>query len=134
VPPLHALRQDNRRKYKETLNFMQEWTSDLMERESELEQQRQDYFVRMLKERNETALENGSGNRLNLEKLIKEEFLKKMESLYIKQLMMANITDRSAPEETPHDVEDSLNRSQQTYTEEHHYFDRENPSASANFD
>lgn len=108
---------------------MQEWTSDLMERESELEQQRQHYFARLLKDRSENG-EDVGGNRLNLERLVKEEFLKKMESLYIKQLMVANLTDRSIGQDSPHHLEDSLNRSQHTYTEEHHYFDRENPSAS----
>jgi hypothetical protein len=56
-----------------------------------------------------------------------------MESLYIKQLIMANATDRSHHrEDTAQDFEDSLNRSQQTYNEEQHYFEREN--ASSNFE
>lgn len=41
IPSLQSLREENKKKYKETLNFMQEWTHDLMERENELEQQRQ---------------------------------------------------------------------------------------------
>jgi hypothetical protein len=46
-----------------------------------------------------------------------------METLYIKQLMMANISDRSMKEESPNGEEDSLNRSQQTFTEDDHdYF------------
>lgn len=68
----------------------------------------------MLKEHKQEEKEDGE--RLNLERLIKEEFLKKMESLYLKQLMVANLTDRSQAQDGQQDLEDSLNRSQQTYT------------------
>jgi hypothetical protein len=127
LPSLQALRQDNKRRHRETLNFMQEWTNDLMERESELEQQRQQHFARVIKEHKQDAQEDGE--RLNLERLIKEEFLKKMESLYLKQLMVANLSHRSHPHDAPQDLEDSLNRSQQTYTEEQHYFDKDHLSS-----
>lgn len=86
--------------------------------------------MRMLKENSDTRPTPDQEGRLNLEKLIKEEFIKKMESLYIKQLMMANISDRSMKEQSLNDIEDSLN--QHTFTEDHHYFEKE--GASANFD
>lgn len=54
-----------------------------------------------------------------------------MESLYIKQLMMANISDRSMKEESVNDIEDSLNRSQQTFTDDQ-YFEKD--SVSGHYD
>ena len=36
---LTALKQSSKEKYQQTLNFMQEWTEDLMERENQLQQQ-----------------------------------------------------------------------------------------------
>lgn len=45
---LQGVKDQNKLRYKETLGFMQEWTEDLLERENELEQQRQEHFMRML--------------------------------------------------------------------------------------
>ena len=52
-----------------------------------------------------------------------------MESLYLKQLMVANLSDRLHPQDVQQDLEDSLNRSQQTYTEDQQYFDKDNLSS-----
>ena len=93
---LQGIRDQNKRKYKETLGFMQEWTEDLLERENELEQQRQEHCMRMLQAEPKSAKEEDG--RLNLEKLVNEEFLKKIESLYIKQLMMVNLNDTQKEE------------------------------------
>ena len=45
---LQGIKEHNKLRYKETLAFMQEWTEDLLERENELEQQRQEHCLRML--------------------------------------------------------------------------------------
>lgn len=52
--------------------------------------------MRMLQAEPKSAKEEDG--RLNLEKLVNEEFLKKIESLYIKQLMMVNLNDTQKEE------------------------------------
>jgi len=40
TPTLSSLKNTSKQRYQQTLEFMQEWTVDLMEREHELQQQR----------------------------------------------------------------------------------------------
>jgi hypothetical protein len=45
-PTLTAVREGRKKKHRETLAFLQEWTEDLVERENELQMQREDYLHR----------------------------------------------------------------------------------------
>jgi hypothetical protein len=87
TPTLTSLRQTSKQRYQQTLTFMQEWTSDLMERESELQQQRQQIYLSSTSSRPSIA-QQPTDPAFNVEQLIKGEFIKRMESLYIKQLAL----------------------------------------------
>lgn len=67
---------------------MKEWSEDLMERENELHEQREGYSTAPLQEQDT----NTASYTLDIEQLIKEEFYKKVESLYMKQLVIADMS------------------------------------------
>ena len=116
---LGQIQQQTQDRMKRTLKFMQEWTNDLMERESEMQEVRRQ-LLEDVGEGGESGRE-GKEIGLDVEGLIREEFFNKMEDLYSKQLLVANLpqTDRGMCHEES--VQDSLNHSghNQTFSQEH---------------